>query len=1122
MKKKTNIKIISILCSITILITSISFVLPTFAATGNSIDTVVEELSELYQEEAENGKELEESAECRVIVKANRKPDTYGDAQFVKGTDKIYIYQYQDVTSANAALDYYNSLSYVQWVEKDEKFESQSISYGTDMLGTDEAKEYLKQNNIKFENTINVAVIDDGLLAAYFNKYDRVIDSHFNSSGSEESDTAATTGTHGTFVTNTIVDNTTDNVNIIVYKAADYRSIGTALSYSMAIDKAVEDSVNVINLSISGAKGRKSDLLQESINKALEKNIAVVVAAGNRNDDAKDYFPANVDGVFTVGAVDWNGNRTYFSNYGECVDFVAPGYQVEVYAYENYSYHEDGTSFSAPYIVSACAEALSVNPELTISELKDRLIDSCIKPSDMSYFSPYIKGLDIDIMTFIYKSYENDAKDESLYYGYGMPQIQKIIGENIKSKSPKFSVSSGIYNNKFEVSIMADEDSTIYYTTDGKYPTTKNGIVYKSPITISETTSIRAIAYSNNKGKSNPSYAEYKMEYLVDESDFTIDERGYITSYSGKKREIKIPDTINGKTVLGVAKTAFYDDFDENYYISRGEPYSLDGHLLGVSLPDSVKDIETQAFQNTTLKYFTANGLKQVGDSALAAPLVFMQAPNIEYIDNYGIATTDLAKIELLNLKLIGEGAFQFSNFLYEVNFPLLDNIPDGAFDTCRRLTHVNIPNAKSINDYWSFDECNWLRDINIESVTEITGIETFQECHSLKKIELPNLQKLNSKNCFANSAVNYIYAPKLETATSLPTVKNSTIILSSLFKNCTENTKGRNYKVYGITGSDAETWAKGNNHTFIGIPAIITDIPDVYDGTNLLSVEAVGIDLCYKWYGSDNENGTDSVLLNTETDGRFNPLEYRYYPYYFCICEMKDDGKEFSVQSAICKNADYRLADYSKVDELISKTPADLSLYTDESVAQLNNVLNSIEKDLPVTEQDVVNDYAAQLEQAVNNLEYKKADLDKLNQAIKSVPADLSIYTDDSVKALEDLIEKSKDYEHADITKQEEINTLAQQIYDAVDGLEEKKIPTETKPTQPDKPSEKPTKPSESTTEKSSVSESNTQNAPKKNTDMKSPLTGNDNAYIVISISVLVSLSVLFVITSQRKKKSF
>ena len=139
----------------------------------------------------------------------------------------------------------------------------------------------------------------------------------------------------------------------------------------------------------------------------------------------------------------------------------------------------------------------------------------------------------------------------------------------------------------------------------------------------------------------------------------------------------------------------------------------------------------------------------------------------------------------------------------------------------------------------------------------------------------MPNLTTIG-ENAFYESSVNSLYAPNLETAKSLPITENSTIILSSLFKNCTENTKGRNYNVYGITGSDAETWAKRNNHTFVGIPAIITDIPDVYNGENSLSVKAIGIDMCYKWYGCDNEDGIGSILLNTETDGNFNPVEYR------------------------------------------------------------------------------------------------------------------------------------------------------------------------------------------------------------------------------------------------------
>lgn len=1279
-------KIISIICSMTILMTSISLVLPTFAATNNSIDTVIEELSELYQEEAESGKELEDSAECRIIVKANRKPDTYGDAQFVKGTDKIYIYQYSNVTSANAALDYYNSLSYVQWAETDGIMEGQSLSYGNDMMGSDEAKEYIVNNNIS-TNEVNVAVIDGGI---NFNKKDfinsgRVIDSGINLSDSGNEGTAQQDhgNYHGSNITSIILDNTCDNVNVIGYKALNKKGLAADSSVAMCIMIAVDDNVDIINLSL-GAKGH-SDLIAEAVNYALENNVVVVVSAGNYCDDTADYYPANIENVITVGSVDYNGNRTFFSNYGEEVDFVAPGYNVELYGNKSFSSgtpdYDSGTSFSAPFVTSAAAMALTVDKDLSISQVKSKLIDSCVTQSEINYKSQYYRAVEISNENLNGFVQQGNPETERLFYGCGMPQMQAIAGITTKSSSVDFSISAGIYNDEFELTLSTEDNADIYYTTDERYPSKNNGTLYTKPIKIDSTTCIRAISYSDDKIKSVPYAQEYKIEYLADEADFKIDSRGYITEYTGKGKngnyiEIKVPDIINGTVVKGIAKNTFLDTTAEDEIEEFGE---YDTHLKGISLPETVTEIESNSFENVySLKYFSAPGLKTVGDFALDAPIVYLNAPNIEYIGKSGLVT-NLSEINLPKLTFADDNAFCNNIYLTDVNVPLLTKGGAALFSNCKRLTNANLEQVKVLGDC-SFSKCCWLRNIMLPELEEISYfgnslyIGMFNNCINLINIDLPELYKLNSKTnsifyncynlksinapklevitdemfsncyklkevnipnakiigekafyftnslnkvdfnfvtkintmafsnssvewintpmldylgsyCFANysefdktydinnilksiyapelnkiddyafaytgglteldlpnlttigenafyeSSVNYLYAPKLETPKSLLTTENSTIILSSLFKNCTENTKGRNYKVYGITGSDAETWANDNGHTFIGIPAIITDVSDVYDGTNPLSVKAIGIDLCYRWYGCDNKDGTDYVLLNAETDENFNPLEYRYYPYYFCVCEMEDNGRKFSVQSAICKNADYRIADYSKVDELISKIPADLLLYTDESVAELNNVLNSIERDLPVTEQNIVDDYADKLEQAISNLEYKKADLDKLNQAIKSVPENLSIYTDDSAKALTKLLEKANEYEDANITKQEEINTLAQQIYDAVDSLVKKEVPIEpTKPTPPDKPSTEPstesttnsTNQSEATTEKPSILENNTQNTPKRNTDTKSPLTGNDTAYIIMSMAVSASFSVLFIVNSKRKKKSF
>lgn len=1288
-------KITSIICSTVLLITTVSIALPTFASAGNSVDTVVEELSSLYQEEAESGKELEESAECRIIVKANHKPDTYGNATLIKGTNKIYIYQYSDITSANDALEHYNSLSYVQWAEADGIMEGQSLSYGNDMMGSDEAKNYIKSNSIS-RNEVNVAVVDGGI---NFNKKDfinsgRVIDSGVNLSDSGTEGTAQQDhgNYHGSNITSIILDNTSDSVNIIGYKALNKKGLATDSSVAMCIMTAVDDNVDIINLSL-GAKGH-SDLIAEAVNYALENNVVVVVSAGNYCDDTADYYPANIENVITVGSVDYNGNRTFFSNYGEEVDFVAPGYNVELYGNKSFSSgtpdYDSGTSFSAPFITSAAAMALTVDKDLSISQVKSKLIDSCVTQSEINYKSPYYRAVEISNENLNGFIQQGNPETEQLFYGYGMPQMQAIAGITTKSSSVDFSISAGIYNDEFELTLSTEDNADIYYTTDERYPSKNNGTLYTEPIKIDSTTCIRAISYSDDKIKSVPYAEEYKIEYLADEADFKIDSRGYITEYSGKGKngnyiEIKVPDIINGIVVKGIAKNTFLDTTEEDEIEEFGE---YDTHLKGISLPETVTEIESNSFENVySLKYFSAPGLKTVGDFALDAPIVYLNAPNIEYIGKSGLVT-NLSEINLPKLTFADDNAFCNNIYLTDVNVPLLTKGGAALFSNCKRLTNANLEQVKVLGDC-SFSKCCWLKNIMLPELEEISYfgnslyIGMFNNCINLINIDLPELYKLNSKTnnifyncynlksinapkleviademfsncykleevnipnakiigekafyftsslnkvdfnfvtkintmafsnssvewintpmldylgsyCFANysefdktydinnilksiyapelnkiddyafaytgglteldfpnlttigenafyeSSVNYLYVPKLETPESLPTTENSTIILSSLFKICTENTKGRNYKVYGIKGSDAEDWAKINNHTFIGIPIIITDISDSYDGKNPLYINAIGIDLCYKWYGCDDENGTDSVLLNTESEGNFNPLDYKYYSYYFCECIMKDNGEDFSVRSVICKNIDYRLADYSKIDELINKIPTDLLLYTDESVAELNSILNSIERDLPVTEQNIVDGYADKLEQAISKLEYKKADLDKLNQAIDSVPDDLSIYTDESIKALTDLIEKAKKYEDADITKQEKINNLAQQIYDAVDNLELKEIPMDpAKPTEPStEPSEEPTthptvdtiRPSETTTENSSVSQNNTtssdaknnQNAPKRNTDTKSPLTGYDYEYIIISFAVSSIFGLLFIISSKSKKKSF
>ena len=63
---------------------------------------------------------------------------------------------------------------------------------------------------------------------------------------------------------------------------------------------------------------------------------------------------------------------------------------------------------------------------------------------------------------------------------------------------PAFSQKGGLYTSSFQLSLTSDEDSEIYYTTNGSEPTPETGNRYSNPFTISGSVMIRARAYAEN------------------------------------------------------------------------------------------------------------------------------------------------------------------------------------------------------------------------------------------------------------------------------------------------------------------------------------------------------------------------------------------------------------------------------------------------------------------------------------------------------------------------------------------------------------------------------------------------------------------------------------------------
>jgi len=138
------------------------------------------------------------------------------------------------------------------------------------------------------------------------------------------------------------------------------------------IIEAVDNGADVISVSIGGrSRDAAQKAFQEVVDYANEANAIIVVAAGNSNENATDYTPANSPGVITVSAIDTLSNKASFSNMvGDLeMGIAAPG--VEIYStFPGSKYTSlNGTSMACPQVSGLVGLLKSIRPELTSKEV---------------------------------------------------------------------------------------------------------------------------------------------------------------------------------------------------------------------------------------------------------------------------------------------------------------------------------------------------------------------------------------------------------------------------------------------------------------------------------------------------------------------------------------------------------------------------------------------------------------------------------------------------------------------------------------------------------------------------------------------------------------------------------
>lgn len=438
-----------------------------------NFDSLSQEFLDNYFEEVSN-LNYKDNENLLIVISKSKVENTYGASKVIEAPNNQYYLVYDSKEKKDSALEklYKNQnilsveenvyLKETDFSESEEllnEFENYN-SWGVEKLGYDDAINTINliyNSDSSRINNVIVAILDSGLDVEEFNKYYEGKLFGTRNVTTDGTNVADITG-HGTHIAGTIAESTPSNIQILAIKTQDNNG-NHSLAYSeAAVYFALNNQANVISCSI--ASYNYSESYQIAINTAEKEGVVFVASAGNDNTN-KTHYPSDYDNAISVAAVDSNLSKWGFSNYGNGIDFAAPGYKIKSLSEKSV---RSGTSMATPHVASAVAILKSFNKELSFEETMSLLKKYVIDIGDDGWDERYGYGI-VNFNDVEFCSEDVSCDEYGVFQKNEIDTLQTIkIAPIVEKYVPEYNYGT--------ITNIINAEMNLYYTDDDYYTKT--------------------------------------------------------------------------------------------------------------------------------------------------------------------------------------------------------------------------------------------------------------------------------------------------------------------------------------------------------------------------------------------------------------------------------------------------------------------------------------------------------------------------------------------------------------------------------------------------------------------------------------------------------------------------